>query len=293
MSSSRSSHWCYTCRQLVTIRGRDAVCPNCRGEFVQELDDILNSNVEDHDHRPVNVEAVSDFLRQQMAPRNNSSYNRGRLYPVLENGNPWSPWQMFSGDMPVRLPNNGGLFELFNELIGLRRQNGGDFFVGPGVEELFEQLTINNRSGPPPASRSSIDALPTIKISKKDMRSDSHCAVCKEKFELGSHARKLPCDHIYHSDCIVPWLVQRSSCPVCRQEVTPQGSYGPNGNQSRSSNRSASRRENRGRNSAWSFLWPFGSSSSNSYSTRTAGSSSSTSHRVDNQHEEYYGWPFE
>ena len=28
-----------------------------------------------------------------------------------------------------------------------------------------------------------------------------------------------PCNHIYHSGCTVLWLIQHSSCLVCRQEL--------------------------------------------------------------------------
>ncbi|CBI24304.3 unnamed protein product, partial [Vitis vinifera] len=129
--------------------------------------------------------------------------------------------------------------------VRVRSGNVGDLFLGPGLEELIEQLTMNDRRGPPPATRSSIDAMPTIKITQRHLRSDSHCPVCKDKFELGSEARQMPCDHIYHSDCIVPWLVQHNSCPVCRQELPPQVSGNVRGQQSSNGGNRSSRSENR------------------------------------------------
>ncbi|KAI5659691.1 hypothetical protein M9H77_28484 [Catharanthus roseus] len=302
MSSDRNTHWCYSCRQPVAIQRRNAACSNCNGGFVHDLDEILNMNFEDHNTRPRFVEAFSNFLRQQTSVRSNVSSNHGRSDWGTENGgSTWNPLLIFSGDMPVRMPGNGGILEFLNDALGFRRDNGGDYFVGPGVEEFFEHLTTSDQRVPPPASRSSIDNLPTVKISKKDVRSDSHCPVCKEKFELGSQARKLPCKHLYHSDCIVPWLEQRSSCPVCRQELAPEQS---NQQQSRGQNRSSSRRfsgrenrsENRERRRPWSFFWPFGSSShSRTRHNRTTEASPVVvnNHQDTHQYTEYSNWPFE
>ncbi|KAJ7980820.1 E3 ubiquitin-protein ligase RING1 [Quillaja saponaria] len=99
-----------------------------------------------------------------------------------------------------------------------------ELLMGSGFNRLLEQLAqieINGFGRPdnPPASKAAIESMPTIEIVETHVNSDSHCAVCKEAFELGSEAREMPCKHIYHSDCILPWLSMRNSCPVCRQEL--------------------------------------------------------------------------
>ncbi|KAK6127176.1 hypothetical protein DH2020_039060 [Rehmannia glutinosa] len=268
----------FSCSETVSLQRRNTVCPNCGGGFIQELDDAMSTNSEEHNQRPRFMEAVSNFLRQQMAVRSNVS-ERGPLH-----GNSWNSFLVFSGDMPVRMPGNGGLLEFLNETLGFRRENGGDYFIGPGVEEFFEHVNLNDQHVPPPASRSSMDALSTVKISKKHVRADSTCAVCKERFELGSQVKKLPCKHLYHSDCIVPWLEQRSSCPVCRQPLTSRQTADESSVESpRERNRSRRR---------WSFLWPFGSSRLNANRNETVGPSSVVYHQ-DNHHAEYSHWPFE
>ncbi|KAL1554734.1 hypothetical protein AAHA92_15262 [Salvia divinorum] len=215
MPSERGTHWCYSCRETVTLRRRNAECPNCRGSFIQELEDTTDIPDEEYIQEPRFMEAATSFLRRHRAVVSNISER------ASQNGNSWNSFLVFSGDMPPTMPGSGGLVEFLNETLGFRRQNGGDYFIGPGVEEFFEHVTVDSSQHiRQPALRSSIDALPTVKISRRHVRADCTCAVCKERFELGSQVRKLPCKHLYHSDCITPWLQQRSSCPVCRQQIT-------------------------------------------------------------------------
>ncbi|KAM1042675.1 hypothetical protein ACFX13_034791 [Malus domestica] len=61
--------------------------------------------------------------------------------------------------------------------------------------------------------------MPVIKITDNHVSTESYCAVCKEAFELDFEAREIPCKHIYHSDCIFPWLSIRNSCPVFHYQL--------------------------------------------------------------------------
>jgi E3 ubiquitin-protein ligase RNF115/126 len=99
-----------------------------------------------------------------------------------------------------------------------------EFLLGSGFDRLLDQLSqieVNGigRIDHPPASKAAIESMPTVEITESHITTESHCAVCKEAFELGIEAREMPCKHIYHSDCILPWLSLRNSCPVCRHEL--------------------------------------------------------------------------
>lgn len=215
-----------------------------------------------------------------------------------------SPWLIFQGQMPGRMPvpRSGGFEMFFNGSpgIGFSRGNNGDLFVGPGLQELIEQLMID-RQGPPPAPRSAIDAMPIIKITRAHIQTDSHCPVCKDQFELGTEARQMPCNHIYHSDCIVPWLVQHNSCPVCRHELGSSTSNCRQNSSSGSRSSSSNSRErgssdqNTSRRNPFSFLWPFRSSNSSSSREYVPASTSNpppTTHG-ENHEMNYSGWPFD
>lgn len=255
---------------------------------------------EDRGQRVGLMDAFSAFMRQRLADRNFNHNIRGRADSIPEHNPQIGPLLIFGGQIPFRLSGNGGFEALFNGApgIGFTRGNAGDYFIGPGLEELFEQLSANDRRGPPPASRSSIDAMPTVKITRRHLHSDSHCPVCKDQFELGSEARQMPCNHLYHSDCIIPWLVQHNSCPVCRQELPPQGSGSSRSYHSSRSNSfgaNSSGRENRdnqSRRNPFSYFWPFRSSNSSSSHNGAAGSSSPGVHE-NNHSMGYSGWPFD
>ncbi|KAJ6401172.1 hypothetical protein OIU84_016562 [Salix udensis] len=42
------------------------------------------------------------------------------------------------------------------------------------------------------------------------------CAVCLEDFEPRESVMLTPCNHMFHEECIVPWVKSNGKCPVCR-----------------------------------------------------------------------------
>jgi len=52
--------------------------------------------------------------------------------------------------------------------------------------------------------------------------SQSSCAICLDDFEpTESQVRELPCRHIFHVDCIDPFLLNNSSlCPICKRKCS-------------------------------------------------------------------------
>ncbi|KAJ7954603.1 E3 ubiquitin-protein ligase CIP8 [Quillaja saponaria] len=98
--------------------------------------------------------------------------------------------------------------------------NSEDYVDGAEYEALLQTLAERDgggRRGAPPAAKSVVSALPSIEITSDD--NNLACAVCKDIMNVGEMAKKLPCGHQYHGDCIVPWLSARNSCPVCRFEL--------------------------------------------------------------------------
>ncbi|KAF7141277.1 hypothetical protein RHSIM_Rhsim06G0105100 [Rhododendron simsii] len=241
-------YWCYHCHRTVRISSEnpsEIICPRCFGQFLHEIDIARPFSVFDFTQFDPSPEArilevLSLVLDPLIGDRSDNdvagagagltSDRRGRHWQWRRNrivddtddhwgpesgilARPRSSWIILgpsSGPLPVGRRNSP------TEGLIPPRLNPQDYFVGPGFSELIEQLTQNDRRGPPPAPDSAIDSMPTVKIMADHLGSDSSCPVCKEEFNVGGEAWEMPCKHIYHSECIVSWLRLHNSCPVCR-----------------------------------------------------------------------------
>ena len=104
--------------------------------------------------------------------------------------------------------------------------NPGDYVWGQdGLDAIVTQLLNQlDGTGPPPLPRKQIDEIPTTSVTQSHVDSKLQCSVCWEDFKLSEPVKQLPCQHLYHAPCIVPWLELHGTCPICRQSLGDQNS---------------------------------------------------------------------
>ncbi len=185
--STTKTYWCHICKkefQKLFIENTEIQCRFCSNNFCEE---ITQDNTTDHPStfQPFERNVTNAF--RQSRPRTSSSFL----------------------DLIVSL---------------LAHQEDGD------MENIINYImqNDNNRYGNPPASKKVIDSLEKVTVSEENikcLRKDSNideevsCSVCKDHFEVSQDLVYLPCKHVYHEDCILPWLKERNSCPTCRFEL--------------------------------------------------------------------------
>lgn len=141
-----------------------------------------------------------------------------------------------------------GMFSNLSSLLsGMIGNQLAEQVADQSMDNVIDQIMRNdpNKYGAPPASKKSIAALERgwyEKLSKfiewKDLKivssdgkemnleeakhnvDNKDWSVCKENFESTlNDLVRMPCMHIFHNDCIMPWLEKHNSCPTCRFEL--------------------------------------------------------------------------
>uniref|UniRef100_A0A452ZDL8 RING-type E3 ubiquitin transferase n=1 Tax=Aegilops tauschii subsp. strangulata TaxID=200361 RepID=A0A452ZDL8_AEGTS len=236
-------YWCHECQQAVEeAMVEELKCPLCDGGFVEEM------TVEQ-------VEALTEQGATQWDPLDNPFEQAGSPGDSNDEDNS-DIGREFEGFIrrhrrasalrrvldsihddlrDDRERDNSVLISAFNQALALQGaaldpdEDRGDhgnannddglldeYVLGAGLSLLLQHLAENDpsRYGTPPTKKEAVEALPTVKIEEV-----VSCSVCLDDLDIGSQAKQLPCEHKFHSPCILPWLELHSSCPVCRFEL--------------------------------------------------------------------------
>jgi len=163
----------------------------------------------------INMETEYDFIHS-LAPdntNNNDNNNNNENTSSNDNNHPNRSDRLSMNEF---LP----MMMLMNSLAGSLVGNSARFihpaFSNLTAEQLAEFLNGGGNKAKPAASSEVVECLPRIKM---QLNSDQTCTVCQCEFEAAETAVRLPCQHLYHEDCILPWFKEKNSCPTCRYEL--------------------------------------------------------------------------
>ncbi|KAL3120294.1 hypothetical protein niasHT_010073 [Heterodera trifolii] len=101
---------------------------------------------------------------------------------------------------------------------------GQNIHIGVILQQLQhrQQPQGGQQQQEPQALLAAYHAMPQILFMAIDQQSNE-CAICLDQIDLETFVRPLPCNHIFHNDCIENWYgSNHETCPLCRREMATQ-----------------------------------------------------------------------
>lgn len=192
------------------------------------------------------------------------------FHAFFANPDPTSPQRGFSisreirGVSPAGFQSNDffntfGIFNsLFQGLVGdIFNQESfmTNFHSNFRSSDIFQDIINQSaqaaqEAAKKPTSKNVRKKLAIVKISKKHCKKGKSgeyeqpsCTICICEIPTGERGMVLPCGHIFHPDCINPWLDDHNTCPSCRHELPSEKDQKPKRRASRESRRGNWRQE--------------------------------------------------
>ncbi|XP_071474599.1 E3 ubiquitin-protein ligase RNF115 isoform X6 [Marmota flaviventris] len=219
--------FCHFCKGEVSPKLPEYICPRCESGFIEEVTD--DSSFLGGGSSRIDSSTSTRFAEVNYAvflSRPEGLHSGARIMQ-----------QIFAGFLAnSAIPGSPHPFSW----SGMLHSNPGDYAWGQtGLDAIVTQLLGQlENTGPPPADKEKITSLPTVSVTPEQVDMGLECPVCKEDYTVEEEVRQLPCNHFFHSSCIVPWLELHDTCPVCRKSLNGEDST----RQTQSSEASASNR---------------------------------------------------
>ena len=190
--------------------------------YVDEDVDSLDGNVdEDVDSQDGNVDENVDSenndishnehtQNEEINENNNEQYstnNSNQSFPqILPSLNSVYPSQNFISSHIFNLqPQPHNPTEFLNSFTSLMN-----------IMNITLNRNTNNENKKVTLDESDFDKITEI-VAVDDHK--ENCSICMMNIKKDNKISKLPCKHIFHTDCINPWLKEYNyKCPICRKE---------------------------------------------------------------------------
>lgn len=87
------------------------------------------------------------------------------------------------------------------------------------ISNLMEANPQSNAA--PPATDEALHNLARKPVDKEMLSSEARaeCPICIDDLKEGDMAVLLPCKHWFHEECVVLWLKEHNTCPICRSAI--------------------------------------------------------------------------
>ncbi|KAK7958130.1 hypothetical protein PG996_010426 [Apiospora saccharicola] len=126
------------------------------------------------------------------------------------------------------------LHHLFSTVLNPNVAHGDAVYTQEGLDRIITDLMEANpqSNAPPPASEDTISRLPRKKLDEQMLGPElkGECTICIDDVGLGDEVIVLPCKHWFHDECVVLWLKEHNTCPICRAPVEGESAGQPQRN---------------------------------------------------------------
>ncbi|KAK4130787.1 hypothetical protein BT67DRAFT_452237 [Trichocladium antarcticum] len=117
-----------------------------------------------------------------------------------------------------------GIQEILTSLFNPASAVAGDaVFTQEALDRIISNLmeASPQTNAAPPATQSAIDNLEKKSLSQEMLGTDAkaECTICIDEINKGDEVVVLPCKHWYHGECVVLWLKEHNTCPICRKAI--------------------------------------------------------------------------
>ncbi|KAF4420908.1 putative RING finger protein [Colletotrichum fructicola] len=132
------------------------------------------------------------------------------------------------------------LHEILNMLNPANASHGDAVYTQEALDRIISTLMEQNpqSNAAPPATEDALSKLERKKVDEKMLGPEgkAECTICIDDFSLGDDATVLPCKHWFHDQCVVMWLKEHNTCPICRTPIEESSSNNASGSASNANN---------------------------------------------------------
>ncbi|KAI1381787.1 hypothetical protein F4677DRAFT_399735 [Hypoxylon crocopeplum] len=115
------------------------------------------------------------------------------------------------------------LSQLIASLLNPHVVHGDAVYSQEALDRIITNLMEANpqSNAPAPASDEAIAKLPKKKLNEEMLGPElkGECTICIDDMAAGDEAIVLPCKHWFHEQCVILWLKQHNTCPICRAPI--------------------------------------------------------------------------